>query len=331
MNRAQKLVRLSKDLRKYLFYGGSNQTSMETANETGKLLSVTAEHSEYSPLLGYDGEGGVEKYAKAREVAGKCMHKYVPITRWLPKYSCDSLLRDIIAGLTVGLMVVPQGLAYATIADLPLQYGLYSAYVGCFVYCVFGGSKDVTLGPTAIMSLMVDRFAKGEPLHAIALTLYCGIAQFLLGALRLGFVVRFISLPVISGFVSAAAITIGFGQVKSLLGLRHIPREFIPNVIGTFKHIKETNPWDLLLGSCCIALLVLLKRLNRIQWHEDKYVTTLQRVCRKFLWLVSTARNALVVLLATAVVKAVESATGTTDTFTLTAKVKKGIPKFKVS
>lgn len=300
------------------------------SNGISTLLSVTDEDSEKSPLLGYDKAVGVEKYAKAREVAGKCMHKYVPITRWLPNYSCGSLLRDIIAGLTVGLMVVPQGLAYATIADLPPQYGLYSAYIGCFVYCVFGGSKDVTLGPTAIMSLMVNRFAKGEPLHAIALTLYCGIAQVLLGALRLGFVVRFISLPVISGFVSAAAITIGFGQVKSLLGLKHIPREFIPNVIGTFKHIKETNPWDLLLGSCCIVVLLLLKRLNRIKWHEDEHVTTLQQVCRKFLWLLSTARNALVVLLAVAVVKAVEYASGSTDTFTLTDHVKKGIPKFKV-
>lgn len=305
---------------------------MEAISSTGisKLLSVTGEHSEKSPLISYNKAVGVEKYSKAREAAGKCIHKYIPITCWLPNYSCGSLLRDIIAGLTVGLMVVPQGLAYATIADLPPQYGLYSAFVGCFVYCVFGGSKDVTLGPTAIMSLMVDRFAKGEPLHAIALTLYCGIAQVLLGALRLGFVVRFISLPVISGFVSAAAITIGFGQVKSLLGLKHIPREFIANVMGTFEHIEETNPWDLLLGSCCIVVLLLLKRLNRIKWHEDEHVSTLQRVCRKFLWLLSTARNALVVLLAVAVVKAVQSATGTLDTFTLTAEVKSGIPEFKV-
>ena len=296
----------------------------------GKLRNVTTQSSESTPLLSYDNDVDDEKYTRAKVAAKKCIYKYIPITSWLPNYTCESLLRDIIAGFTVGLMVVPQGLAYATIAGLPVQYGLYSAYMGCFIYCVFGGSKDVTLGPTAIMSLMVNRYAMGEPLYALALTLYCGITQFLMGALHLGFLVRFISLPVISGFVSAAAITIGFGQVKSLLGLKHIPREFIPNVIGTFKHIKETNPWDLLLGSCCIVLLVILKKLNGIKWGEGEPVTTLQRVCRKFLWLVSTARNALVVLLASLIVIAVESATGKADTFTLTAKVEPGIPEFMV-
>lgn len=296
---------------------------------SGKLRSVTMSASESSPLLSYD-DGDNGKYGRAREAAKKCIYKCFPITCWLPSYSCDSLLRDTIAGLTVGLMVVPQGLAYATIAALPLQYGLYSAYMGCFIYCIFGGSKDVTLGPTAIMSLMVNHYAMGEPLYAIALTLYCGIVQLLLGVLRLGFLVRFISLPVISGFVSAAAITIGFGQVKSLLGLKHIPRDFIPNVKGTFEHIKETNPWDLLLGCCCIVLLLILKKLNRIKWDENESDTTLQRVCRKFLWLISTGRNALVVLLAAAIVKAVQSAGGKTDTFTLTAQVKSGIPGFKV-
>lgn len=293
-----------------------------------KLRSVATENS---PLLSYESsEVDGDKYTRIKETAVKCAKAHLPITSWLPNYSCISLLRDIIAGLTVGLMVVPQGLAYATIAGLPVQYGLYSAWMGCFVYCVFGGSKDITLGPTAIMSLMVNRYAEGQPLYAIAATLLCGIVQFSMGILRLGFLVRFISLPVISGFVSAAAITIGFGQVKSLLGLHNIPRDFIPCVYETFKHIKETNPWDLLLGSCCIVILVVLKKLNRIKWDEDEDVTTLQRVCRKFLWLVSTARNFLVVLLAAAIAKAVESA-GSKNVFSMTPKVQPGIPDFKVS
>ena len=295
-----------------------------------KLQLITSQTSESAPLLSYGKDVDDEKYTRAKVAAKKCIYKYIPITSWLPNYTCDSLLRDIIAGVTVGLMVVPQGLAYATIAGLPLQYGLYTAYMGCFIYCVFGGSKDVSIGPTAIMSLMVDHFAKGEPLYAIALTFYCGVAQLLLGALRLGFLVRFISLPGISGFVSAAAITIVFGQVKSLLGLKHIPREFIPKVIETFKHIKETNPWDLLLGSCCIVLLMILKKLNRIKWDDSESVTILQRVSRTFLWLASTARNALVVLLASFIVTAVESFPGMTDTFTLTMEVEARIPNFTV-
>lgn len=293
-----------------------------------KPRSLSTEVSDRTPLLRHNNKVQDAKNSRFGEAAKNCLNKYVPITVWLPNYSFDSLLRDIIAGLTVGLMVVPQGLAYATIANLPVQYGLYSAYFGCFVYCLFGGSKDVTLGPTAIMSLMVNRYGRGQPLYAIALTLYCGIVQYVLGILRLGFLVRFISLPVISGFVSAAAITIGFGQVKSLLGLKHIPREFIPNVIGTFKHIKETNPWDLLLGFCCIILLLLLKKMNRLKWDEDEYVPTWQRACRKFLWLLSTARNALVVVMAASIVKAVESVSGKGDTFSLTEKVVAGIPDF---
>ena len=305
-------------------------------NESGKLRNVTA-ISERSPLLisssytsSNDARVDVDKCSRTVESTKKFIHKYVPITVWLPNYSCDSLIRDIIAGLTVGLMVVPQGLAYATIANLPVQYGLYSAYLGCFMYCVFGGSKDVTLGPTAIMSLMVAQYAAGEPLHAVALAFYCGIVQFLLGVFRLGFMVRFISLPVISGFVSAAAVTIGFGQVKNLLGLKHIPRAFIPNVIETFKHIKGTNPWDLLLGSCCILLLVLLKKLNGIKWDDDGNITTLQRACRKFVWLLTTARNALVVMIATAIVIAVDSASGRSDTFSLTADITAPFPDFEV-
>ena len=269
-------------------------------NESGKLQNETTEILESSPLLtdnsGYNNDSDVGKCAITKEAAKKCIdkyvhmnciNKYIPIAVWLPNYSCDNLMGDIIAGLTVGLMVVPQGLAYATIAGLPVQYGLYSAYFGCFVYCVFGGSKDVTLGPTAIMSVMVDQYATGDPLYAIALAFYCGIVQFLLGVFRMGFIVRFISVPVISGFVSAAAITIGFGQVKCLLGLNHIPRSFIPNVIETFKHIKETNPWDLLLGSCCILLLVILKKLNVIEWDDNGNITTLQRICIKSLWVLN--------------------------------------------
>ncbi|EDO34158.1 predicted protein, partial [Nematostella vectensis] len=86
------------------------------------------------------------------EAIKKYTKKRFPIAKWLSKYNLHFLQCDLIAGLTVGLMVVPQGLAYALVAGLPPQYGLYSAFMGCFVYCVFGTSKDITLGPTAIMS-----------------------------------------------------------------------------------------------------------------------------------------------------------------------------------
>ena len=133
-----------------------------------------------------------------------------PFVQWLSKYSFSTFVSDLIAGLTVGLMVVPQALAYASIAQLPLQvcikkskavnivflrtqYGLYSAFMGCFVYTIFGTSKDVTLGPTAIMSLLTASKATNvnNPVdinvrNAIALTLLSGLVQFLMGMLNLG-------------------------------------------------------------------------------------------------------------------------------------------------
>lgn len=79
----------------------------------------------------------------------------VPIVKWLPLYTLHKLLNDFIAGMAVGLTVIPQGLAYASIARLPAAFGLYSAFMGPFIYCIFGTSKDISLGPTAIMSALV--------------------------------------------------------------------------------------------------------------------------------------------------------------------------------
>uniref|UniRef100_A0A9J7YVF7 Sodium-independent sulfate anion transporter n=1 Tax=Cyprinus carpio carpio TaxID=630221 RepID=A0A9J7YVF7_CYPCA len=140
-----------------------------------------------------------------------------PILSWLPRYNLTWLKMDLIAGLTVGLTAVPQALAYAEVAGLPVQYGLYSAFMGGFIYCVFGTSKDITLGPTAIMSLLCSAYIGGDPVFAVVLTLLCGVIQAGMALLRLGFLLDFISYPVIKGFTCAAAVTIGFGQVKNIL------------------------------------------------------------------------------------------------------------------
>ncbi len=134
-----------------------------------------------------------------------------PILTWLPRYNLTWLKMDLIAGLTVGLTAVPQALAYAEVAGLPVQvrtsmffhrlrlrrviltqclfvfqYGLYSAFMGGFIYCVFGTSKDITLGPTAIMSLLCSAYIGGDPVFAVVLTLLCGIIQAGMALLRLG-------------------------------------------------------------------------------------------------------------------------------------------------
>ena len=94
-----------------------------------------------------------------------------PCFTWLKTYSWSKLLRDFIAGITVALTVVPQGIAYAKVAGLPAEYGLYSSYIGPLVYLIFGTAKDITMGPTAVMSLIVAAYTKGNyPQYAVLLT-----------------------------------------------------------------------------------------------------------------------------------------------------------------
>uniref|UniRef100_A0A3B3HSF1 SLC26A/SulP transporter domain-containing protein n=1 Tax=Oryzias latipes TaxID=8090 RepID=A0A3B3HSF1_ORYLA len=132
---------------------------------------------------------------------------WLPILSWLPRYKVSYLQMDVLAGLTVGLTVVPQALAYAEVAGLPVQYGLYSAFMGGFIYTVLGTSKDVTLGPTAIMSLLCFSVVGGLAAAADDRNLPGAVADA-------RFLLDFISYPVIKGFTCAAAVTIGFGQVK---------------------------------------------------------------------------------------------------------------------
>ncbi|XP_071797000.1 sodium-independent sulfate anion transporter-like isoform X1 [Asterias amurensis] len=172
-----------------------------------------------------------------------------PITRWLPKYRPNNIINDVIAGLTVGLTVIPQGLAYANIAKLPLVYGLYSAFMGCFVYCIFGMSKDVTVGPTAIMSLLVADYGRplstgadlNDPTYAVLLAFFAGVIQIAMGILHLGFVTNYISSVVISGFTSASAVTIGFGQIKNMLGIQFHSDVFTYDFLNLVNNIGETS------------------------------------------------------------------------------------------
>ncbi|XP_044941693.1 sodium-independent sulfate anion transporter isoform X4 [Mustela putorius furo] len=167
------------------------------------------------------------------------VQRRLPILAWLPNYSLRWLKMDLVAGLSVGLTVVPQALAYAEVAGLPPQYGLYSAFMGCFVYFFLGTSRDVTLGPTAIMSLLVSFYTFHEPAYAVLLAFLSGCIQLAMGFLHLGFLLDFISYPVIKGFTSAATVTIGFGQIKNLLGLQDIPRQFFLQVYQTFRKVGE--------------------------------------------------------------------------------------------
>ena len=156
--------------------------------------------------------------------------KLFPFLLWIKDLSNPKTLKaDILAGLTVGFVIVPQSMAYAQLAGLGPQYGLYAAFLPVLVAAVMGSSRQLSTGPVAVVSLLTAA-ALGEivtdpssyAVYAALLALIVGIFQFLLGVLRLGFVVNFLSHPVVTGFTSAAAIIIGASQLPKVFGIRVI-------------------------------------------------------------------------------------------------------------
>lgn len=117
----------------------------------------------------------------------KTLYKRLPILTWLPQYTTEKAIGDLVAGVTVGLTVIPQALAYSNIAHLPLQYGLYTSFLGCFIYILLGGCKDVPFGPTAIVSIITyETVGDKGPEHATLLCLTTGVIQLLMGSCGFG-------------------------------------------------------------------------------------------------------------------------------------------------
>ncbi|CAG9773654.1 unnamed protein product [Ceutorhynchus assimilis] len=202
----------------------------------------------------------------------KTIKRRVPIFDYLPKYTWKKAISDFLAGLTVGLTIIPQAIAYSSVADLPAQIGLYSSFVAPFVYAIFGSSKDSPVGPTAIEGLLVreNKHNLGVP-GAILLCFLSGCVEFAMGVLHLGFLIDFISGPVAIAFTSAAAIIVATTQVKDLLGLGYPGDKFVLVWRQIFEHISETSVPDCLMGFTCVASLFVLKVMIFIkEWGDLK-------------------------------------------------------------
>ena len=202
------------------------------------------------------------------------LKKYIPILSWLPSYKKAALSGDLSAGLTVGVMLIPQGIAYAMIAGLPPIYGLYTAMTPQVIYAIFGTSRQLSVGPTAMDSLIVaagiTSIATVGPDNyiaaAILLAFLMGLMQLAFGIFKLGFLVNFLSKPVISGFTSAAAIIIGLNQLKHIFGIE-IPRSNQAHSLlyDTGIAINSTNLITLCLGIGTILTIIILKKyFNKI-------------------------------------------------------------------
>jgi len=200
-----------------------------------------------------------------------------PVLGWLFGYRREDLVGDVMAGAIVAIMLVPQSMAYALLAGLPPEVGLYASIVPLILYGVLGTSHALAVGPVAIVSLLVASSvgALAEPgtaLYlqlALTLALLAGLLQVLMGMLRLGFLVNFLSQPVLSGFTSAAAIVIGFSQLKHLLGLT-VPRagRFYELLLYLLQHVTESHLTTLGIGLGGISILIYFRiRLGRRLHH----------------------------------------------------------------
>ncbi|XP_017855636.1 PREDICTED: sodium-independent sulfate anion transporter isoform X1 [Drosophila arizonae] len=207
----------------------------------------------------------------------------LPILTWLPEYTLKFLIVDFVAGMTVGLTAVTQAIAYGAVAGLPPVYGLYSSFMGCFLYIIFGTCKDVTVGPTAIISMMVNPHVAGNPDYAVLICFLTGCIVLVLGFLNLGVLVRFISAPVIAGFTLSAALTVGSGQINNLFGIQSQSNEFLKSWINFFGHIQETRLNDALLGCCTLILLLFMRKLKDLKSCSCQSVLKYLSLCRNVL------------------------------------------------
>jgi sulfate permease, SulP family len=189
--------------------------------------------------------------------------RFLPILGWLPTYQPAWLRSDLMAGVTVGAFAVPENLAYAGLAGLPAQYGMYASMLAMAAYAIFGTSRQLAVGVTSALSIMVagtlgglalspDDYADAAQLTAIIVAVVAVGA----GLLRAGFIVNFISEAVLAGFKAGAALFIASSQLSKLFGIEGVQGNFFERVWNVLSHLDETNGWALALGLVGIALLL---------------------------------------------------------------------------
>jgi SulP family sulfate permease len=200
------------------------------------------------------------------------LRKIFPFVAWFEGYDGASLRSDLIGGVTVALVLVPQSMAYAQLAGLPAYYGLYASFLPPMIASLFGSSRQLATGPVAVVSLMTS--AALEPLatagseayigYAVLLALLVGVFQFLLGIFRLGAIINLLSHPVVNGFTTAAAIIIATSQLNKVFG---VTVDKAPHHIETVVRVLEAavhrTHWPtLVIAILAFATMIILKRIN---------------------------------------------------------------------
>lgn len=228
-----------------------------------------------------------------------------PFLHWITKYNLQWLIGDLVAGITIGAVVVPQGMAYALLANLDPQFGLYSSFMGVLIYWFFATSKDITIGPVAVMStvtgtVVADVSEKIPDLapHFIAsgLAILAGSIVLFIGLIRLGWIVDLISLTALSAFMTGSALSIAVGQVPTMMGIS-FPKPYTTRdptyevIIHTLKYLPRTK-LDAAMGLTALAMLYLIRAgcsygAKRFPKHQ------------RLMFFLSTLRTVFVILLYT--------------------------------
>lgn len=245
---------------------------------------------------------------------------FLPCYRWIRSYKFNEYLQhDVAAGITVGVMLVPQAMSYAKLAGLEPIYGLYSGVMPVFMYAIFGSSRQLAVGPVALVSLLVSNVLgaivdSSDALYtelAILLALMVGVLECIMGLLRLGWLIRFISHSVISGFTTASAIVIALSQAKYFLGYSiDKTTKIIALMKSIISGISEFTWQPFVLGSCILAILLIMKHLGKT------------KKCFRFL---RAAGPLTGVVLGTAFVKIFNP-----STISVVGDIPQGLPKFSV-
>ncbi len=212
----------------------------------------------------------MEKTASQRHIDNRSWTRLLPFLVWGRQLTGETLKADLFAGLTNAVIVLPQGVAYALIAGMPPEYGLYAAIVPAIIAALFGCSWHLISGPTAALSIVV--FTTLSPLAepgaaefiqlALTLTLMAGLFQLALALARLGVLVNFVSHSVVIGFTAGAAVVIASSQVKNFLGIEIISDgTFVSTWIGIVDALGATNPYTLAVAAITLVSCVLFKKL----------------------------------------------------------------------
>ncbi|KAJ4862295.1 sulfate permease family domain-containing protein [Trichoderma breve] len=208
--------------------------------------------------------------------AAEYLIEKVPIIQWLPRYDPKWLLNDFLAGITVGVMFVPQGISYAKIATIPVVHGLYSAWIPSLLYLFMGTSKEVSSGPTSVLGLLTAEAVSSLPDEdpatvASAVAFMVGVYALIVGALKLGFLLDFVSGPVLTGWISAVALVILLGQVGSLVGLT-VGSTTVEIIRGVLGHLDKIQGMTACIGLTGIAMLLVFEHVGKTIGKKNKWV-----------------------------------------------------------